>query len=74
MRIVESEAASFTHSVDWLKISSVLFGTCMVHNVISRQAGEGHGYADSAWFQAFIHNFGEVLDRVKLFAILQENE
>ena len=74
MHIVQSEVSTFSRSVNWLRVSSVLFGTCMVHNVISRQAGEGSGYADNAWFQAFIHNFIEVLDRVKLFAILQENE
>ena len=74
MRVVEAEASTFRGTVDWLRLSSVLFGTCMVHNVISRQADVGFGYADNAWFQAFIHNFGEVLDRVKLFAILQENE
>lgn len=72
MEYLMEEVNKFQSEVDWLHLSSILFGTCMIHNVINNQLD--NGFDSNAWFQAFIHNFGELLDRVKLFAILQQNE
>ena len=77
MSLLSQEAESCSKHVDWLHISSVMFGTCMIHNVVHRQLTLEHdnmGFGGNAWFQAFIYNFGEVMDRVKLFALLQDNE
>ncbi len=74
MNLLQTEASSFTGSVGWLHLSSLLFGTCMVHCVVVRQLEVGEDGQDNPWLQAFFHNFGEVLDRVKLYAILQQNE
>lgn len=57
----------------WLELSSILFGTCMVHKVINEQAGEGFKFGQNAWFEAFIFNFGEICDRIKLYALLEDN-
>lgn len=58
----------------WLQLSSLLFGTCMVHKVINDQAKEGFKFGQqNAWFDAYLYNFGEVCDRIKLFALLQDN-
>ncbi len=72
----ESVASMGCGPVDWLRLSSVLFGTCMIHSAIDRQRRkeEEEDKEGEAWFQAFLFNFGEFLDRVKLFAMLQQNE
>ena len=57
----------------WLELSSILFGTCMVHKVINEKAGEGFKFGQNAWFEAFLYNFGEVCDRIKLYALLEDN-
>ena len=69
---VEEVAFSKTR-LPWLQLSSLLFGTCMVHKVIDEQAREGYKFCDNAWFAAFLYNFGEVCDRVKLYALLEDN-
>ena len=77
MLLLLEEVESYVKYVDWLHVSSLMFGTCMIHNVIHRQLTLEHdnqGFSDNAWFQAFLYNFGEVMDRVKLFALLQDNE
>ena len=38
------------------------------------QASEGYKFGQNAWFESYLHNFGEVCDRIKLYAILAENE
>ena len=73
MNLLLDEAGKFENSIDWIHLSSLLFGTLMVHNVAEQQADPGMNFAANAWFQAFLFNFGEVLDRIKLFAILQEH-
>lgn len=57
----------------WLELSSILFGTCMVHKVINDQAGDGFKFGQNAWFESFLYNFGEVCDRIKLYALLEDN-
>lgn len=57
----------------WLELSSLLFGTCMVHRVINDQAKEGFKFGQQPWFDAYLYNFGEVCDRIKLYALLQDN-
>ena len=57
----------------WLEMSSILFGTCMVHKVINEQASEGFKFGQNAWFDAFLFNFGEICDRIKLYALLEDN-
>ena len=59
--------------IPWLELSSLLFGTCMVHRVINDQAREGYKFGENAWFESFLYNFGEVCDRIKLYALLQDN-
>ena len=59
--------------IPWLELSSLLFGTCMVHRVVNGQASEGFKFGENAWFESFLYNFGEVCDRIKLYALLQDN-
>ena len=59
--------------IPWLKLSSLLFGTCMVHKVINDQAKEGFKFGQNAWLDSYLYNFGEVCDRIKLFALLEDN-
>ena len=59
--------------IPWLELSSLLFGTCMVHRVINGQAGAGFKFGENAWFESYLYNFGEVCDRIKLYALLQDN-
>ena len=80
----EIESCPNHQDLDWLRLSSLLFGTCMVHSAIHRQRRnrvtvglseeEEEEEEGDVWFEAFIHNFGEFLERVKLFAMLQQNE
>ena len=60
-------------SIPWLELSSILFGTCMVHKVINDQAREEYKFGQNPWFDSFLYNFGEICDRIKLYAILEEN-
>jgi len=57
----------------WLELSSVLFGTCMVHKVINEQAREEFKFGHNPWFDSFLYNYGEICDRIKLYAILEDN-
>ena len=59
--------------IPWLQLSSLLFGTCMVHKVINDQAMDGYKFGQNAWFDSYLFNFGEVCDRIKLFALLEDN-
>lgn len=66
MELFANEAADdSSDSTDWLRLCSVLFGACMVHNVINAYDN------DDVWLKAYFYNFGELLDRVKLYAIFQ---
>ena len=38
------------------------------------QASLGYKFGQNPWFEAYLHNFGEVCDRIRLYALLQENE
>ena len=60
-------------SIPWLDLSSILFGTCMVHKVINDQAREEFKFGQNPWFDSFLYNFGEICDRIKLYAILEDN-
>ena len=60
-------------TLPWLDISSLIFGTYMVHRVINEQAKEDYKFGQNPWFESFLFNFGEVCDRIKLFALLQDN-
>ena len=60
-------------TLSWLDISSLIFGTYMVHRVINEQAREEYKFGQNSWFESFLFNFGEVCDRIKLFALLQDN-
>lgn len=59
--------------IPWLELSSLLFGTCMVHKVINDQAAAGYKFGQNAWFETFLYNFGEMCDRIKLYALLEDN-
>lgn len=65
---------SMKKGIDWIHLSSVLFGTGMVHRVINESARLGFRFGDNPWFESFLYNFEEVADRIKLYAILHENE
>ena len=45
----------------------------MTTKVINEQAREEFKFGQNVWFEAFLFNFGEVCDRVKLFALLEDN-
>jgi len=62
-----------TKRLPWLELSSILFGTCMVHKVINDQAREQFKFGQNPWFDSFLYNFGETCDRIKLYAILEDN-
>ena len=61
----EIEDAVGANRVDWLRVSSSMFCICMIHNAMTVRDD------DQGWLRAYLHNFGEVLDRVKLFATFQ---
>ena len=70
--VVQMNEKTHLH-VDWVAISSFLFGTCMVHKVINDQAREEFKFGQNPWFGSFLYNFGETCDRIKLYAILEDN-
>ena len=45
-----------------------------IESYLFLQASEGYKFGQNAWFESYLHNFGEVCDRIKLYAILAENE
>ncbi|XP_040565094.1 uncharacterized protein [Lepeophtheirus salmonis] len=59
--------------LDWLRISSIAYGSIMVHNVINEKARDSFKFGSNPWFEAYLFNFGLILDRIKLYAILRQN-
>jgi len=88
MNLLTEEVERYSRDADWLTLSSSAFGTCMIHRALFTRGRRNIDdddedddedewgdveLADDAWVQSYLHNFGEFLDRVKLYAMLQQN-